>query len=131
LPPAQDDATRFPDAARESADVVALFRAADAVELEQREGAARAALLGRFPPGSDSSALVAFLTGNGHGRCRPTVLGNGRRGYCCLVRYGSLAALVLGLDRWRPREWVVGVGFAPDAGTIESIGVRVPFLGKG
>lgn len=86
LPPAQDDATRFPDAARESADVVALFRAADAIEFEQREGAARAALLGRFPPGSDSSALVASLTGTGHGRCRPTVLGNGRRGNHCLVR---------------------------------------------
>jgi hypothetical protein len=101
------------------------------LRVRKKEGAARAALLGRFPPGSDSSALVAFLTGTGHGRCRPTVLGNGRRGYYCLARYGSLAALVLGLDRWRLREWVVGVGFAPDAGTIESIGVRVPFLGKG
>jgi hypothetical protein len=36
LPPAKDDATRFPDAARESADVVALFRAADALVFEKR-----------------------------------------------------------------------------------------------
>jgi hypothetical protein len=128
---AQADGTALHDTARGRTNVVALFRAADAIEFERREGAARAALLERFPPGSDPLALVAFLTGTGHGRCEPTVVGMSRRGYYCLVRYGSLAALVLGSERWRLREWVVGVSLASDTETLEDIGVRIPLLGKG
>lgn len=121
-------------AAPESADAVALFRAAAKRGPEAMEEEARAALAARFPPGSDATALVAFLTDagtGGEGLCQPLGAEYRHRGYRCHVWYGSLAASILDLDRWRAGEWVVGIEVAPDSDAIQHLGVRIPPLGKG
>ncbi len=122
-------------------DAVALFRAVERQRqsnegfegLEELHAAARAALEVRFPTGSDAAALVAFLTAEGpdrSARCQRGVFG-GKHGYYCRISYGSLAATMLRLDRWRAGGWAVGVTLVGDSEAIEHIGARVPFFGKG
>ena len=127
---------RLGGAPPDGADAVALFRAAAAKhgDTREKEVAARVALKTRFPLGSDAAALVAFLTAEGPDRsvsCERNVCEVGRRRYYCRIHYGSLAASVLGLDRWRAGEWVVGAALAADSEAIERISVHVPFFGKG
>jgi hypothetical protein len=88
----------------------------------------------RFPPGSDVSALTGFLAAGGadrRGACERGVSGSGARFCWCRIRYGSLAASLLGLDRWRAEEWSVGVALAAETDAMERISVRAPFFGKG
>ncbi len=87
---------------------------------------------GSFPPGSNASALIAFLAVGGvdrSGVCEPG--GSGARFHRCRIRYGSLAASFLGLERWRAEEWLVLVALAAETDAIERISVRAPFFGKG
>jgi len=116
------------------ADVVALFRTAGRGAGPEGRHAVRAALEARFPPGSDAPALIGFLAVDGpdrRGACERGVSETGVRLYGCRIRYGSLAASFLGLDRWRAGEWSVGVTLAAETDVVERISVRAPFFGKG
>ena len=116
-------------------DAVAFFRAIDGKGIEgseERSTAARTALKVRFPRGTDAAALVAFLTADGPDRsasCQREVHdGIGR--YYCRISYGSLAATMLGLARWRGGEWAVGVTLAGQSEAIERVSAGNPLFGK-
>ena len=80
----------------------------------------------------DATALVAFLTAEGPDRsayCQRDA-SEGKHRYYCRISYGSLAATMLGLERWRYGEWVVGITLVGNSEVIERTSAGVPLLGK-
>jgi hypothetical protein len=132
MPTLRAEMHRQADTERE---VVRLFRHAEAMPgADEQVRALRELLADRFPAGAPAATLTAFLGDGGDdwiGRCEAVAQWQAGRSIYCHVSHGSLVAMILGVSRWRYREWVIGITLAPDTNDILKIDVRVPMLGKG
>ena len=132
LPSAWAEARRQYGSERE---IARLFGEVESLDGAEAQAAALRALLAeRFPAGSSAASLIAFLGDDGPDwrlRCSEPFEEDGRWRIYCHLAHGSITALLLGPERWRYREWVVGIALRDGRDEVAGIGVRVPVFGKG